>query len=59
MEPLLSGDSVNSDFSVQRLGKHVPIVSQQVLNNATVGRNNGKIVFSMWSVPRCYKQETK
>jgi hypothetical protein len=31
--------------SGQRLGKHVPVAMQQILNNATVGSNNRKIVF--------------
>jgi hypothetical protein len=38
--------------SSQRLGKHVPVARQQVHNNATVGRNNRRSVFSMCSVPR-------
>jgi hypothetical protein len=37
IDPLLSGDSVNSDFSGQRLGKHVPVARLQILNNVTVG----------------------
>jgi hypothetical protein len=45
--------------SGQRLGKHVLVASQQILNNATVGPNNRKAVFSMWSVLRYYKQGTK
>jgi hypothetical protein len=44
--------------SEQRLGKHVPVARQQILNNATVGRNNRRVVFSMEPGPRCYKQGT-
>jgi hypothetical protein len=40
--------------SGQRLGNHVPVARQQILNNTTVSRNNRRAVFSMWSVPRCY-----
>jgi hypothetical protein len=43
----------------QRLGKHVPVARQQIINNAIVERNNRRAVFSMWSVPRCYTQGTK
>jgi hypothetical protein len=43
----------------QRLSKHVPIARKQILNNATVDYNNGRAVFSMWSMPRCYKQGTR
>jgi hypothetical protein len=43
----------------QRLHKHVPFARQQILNNVIVGLNNGRTVFSMWSVPRCYKQGTR
>jgi hypothetical protein len=32
----------------QRLGKHVPAAIHE--------RNNRRAVFSVWSVPRCYKQ---
>jgi hypothetical protein len=42
--------------SGQRLGKHVPVVRQQFLKNAT-DYNNGRAVFSTWSVPRSYKQD--
>jgi hypothetical protein len=35
----------------QRLGKHVPA--------ATHERNNRIAVFSVWSMPRCYKQWTR
>jgi hypothetical protein len=45
--------------SGQRHSKHVPIAMQQILNKATVGRNNRRAVFSMWSVLRCYRQGTK
>jgi hypothetical protein len=33
------------------------IARQRILNNATVGRNNTRTVFSMWSVPRCYRDK--
>jgi hypothetical protein len=46
-------------ISGQRLGKHVPVARQQILNIATVGRNNESAVFSMLSVPRCYRQGTR
>jgi hypothetical protein len=42
--------------SGQRLSKHVPIVRQQILNNATVGLQQWKRGVSAWSVLRCYKQ---
>jgi hypothetical protein len=45
--------------SGQRLRKRIPVARQQILNNATVGNNNERTVFSMWSVPRCYKEGTK
>jgi hypothetical protein len=47
--------------SGQRLGKHVPVARQQILNNATVTRSNTsrKAVFSLCSLPRWYKQGTK
>jgi hypothetical protein len=32
-------------FSGQRLGKHVPVARQQILNNATVGRNNRTVFY--------------
>jgi hypothetical protein len=43
--------------SGQRLGKHVPVAREQILNNATVGLHNGRAVFSMWSVPRGYRRD--
>jgi hypothetical protein len=36
IDPLLSGDSVNSDRFGHRLGKRVPVARQQILNNVTV-----------------------
>jgi hypothetical protein len=44
--------------SGQRLGKHVPIARQKILNNTKVGIQQRTTVFLMWSVPRCYKQGT-
>jgi hypothetical protein len=59
IDPLLSGDSVNSDRFWATDGKHVPVARQQILNNATVGHSDRRAVFSMWSEQRCYKQGTK
>jgi hypothetical protein len=42
--------------SGQRLGKHIPVATQQILNAATVKCMNRKAVFSVWYMPRCYKQ---
>jgi hypothetical protein len=40
--------------SGQQLGKHVPIARHvQQLDH-----NNGNGVFSIWSVPRCYEQDS-
>jgi hypothetical protein len=41
----------------QRLGKHVPVARQQILNNATVDFNNRTVVFSTWFVMRGYKPD--
>jgi hypothetical protein len=63
VEPLLCHDREVGGYtravSGQRLGRHVPVARQKIRNNATVERNNGRAVFSMWSVPRCYKQGTR
>jgi hypothetical protein len=60
MDPLLCNDREMGGYtravSGQQLGKHVVVGRQQILNNATVGRNNRRAVFYMWSVPGCYKQ---
>jgi hypothetical protein len=45
--------------SGQRLGKHIPIARHQILNNEKLYCNNGRCVFSTWSVARCYKQGTR
>jgi hypothetical protein len=45
--------------SGQRLGKHVPISRQQILNNITGGLQQSKSVFSTWSVQRCYISKGK
>jgi hypothetical protein len=45
--------------SGQWLGKHVPVARQQTINNETVGCNNTRAVFSVWSMMRCYKKGTK
>jgi hypothetical protein len=47
IDPFLSGDSVNMTVATQRLGKHVPVARQQIINNATGGRNNRRAVFSL------------
>jgi hypothetical protein len=44
--------------SGQRLREHVPVYRRHILNNATVGLQQGKRSVSTWSVSRCYKQET-
>jgi hypothetical protein len=51
-------DRYTRAVSGQRLGKHVPVARQQILNNATV-RLQQWVLFSTWSVPRCYKQGTR
>jgi hypothetical protein len=60
MDPLLCNDRemgvYTRAFSGQQFCKHVPVARQQILNNATIERNNRRAVFSMWSVPGCYKQ---
>jgi hypothetical protein len=60
MDPLLCNDREMDGYtravSGQRLGKHVAVGRQQILNNPTVERNNRRAVFSMWSVPGCNKQ---
>jgi hypothetical protein len=43
----------------KRLRKHVPVVEQQILNNAIAGVQQWKRGVSTWSVPRCYEQGTK
>jgi hypothetical protein len=45
--------------SGQWLGKHVTIARQQFLIIEQLDYNNGIAVFSMWSVPRCYKKRTR
>jgi hypothetical protein len=51
-------DEYTKDISEQRLGKHFPVATQQVLNNSQLDYNKGRAVFSTWSVPR-YKQGTR
>jgi hypothetical protein len=43
--------------SEQRLGKHVPVARQQILNNAVVGLQQWKSCISTWSVPRSYFED--
>jgi hypothetical protein len=52
------------DLSGQRLGKHVPakqtqrpLLGSRFLIMQQLDYNNGKDVFSAWSVPRCYKRD--
>jgi hypothetical protein len=63
VEQLLCNDREMGGYtrsvSGQRLGKHVPVAMQQILNNATIGLQQWKSLFSAWSVPRCYKQGTR
>jgi hypothetical protein len=52
VHPILSGDSVNGDRFWETAQQILPVARQQVLNNATVRRNNRRTVFSMSSVPK-------
>jgi hypothetical protein len=56
VEPLLCNDREMGGYtrpvSGQRLSKHVPAATD---TNA----NNRRAVFSMWSVPRCYKHGSR
>lgn len=45
-------------MSGKRIDKHVPVAVQQ-FHNATVRGNDRIVMFSMWSLPRCYKQGKK
>jgi hypothetical protein len=61
VEPLPCHDCELGEYTTAvsglRLGKHSPVARQQILNNNAIAeRNNRRTVFSMWSVPRCYKQ---
>jgi hypothetical protein len=51
-------DGYTKAVSGQRLGKHVLVARQQILNNET-DYSSGRAVFSTWFVPRYYKQGTK
>jgi hypothetical protein len=46
------------DVSGQELGKYVPVARKQILNKSQLDYNNGRAVFSTWSVSRYYKQGT-
>jgi hypothetical protein len=46
-------------ISRQQLGKHVPMLGTRFLIMQWLDCNNGRAVFSMWSVLRCYKQGTR
>jgi hypothetical protein len=56
---LTHGQEENNVAAVsgQRLGKHVPVARQQILNNATVGLQQWKRGVSTWSVPRSYIED--
>jgi hypothetical protein len=43
--------------SGQRLGEHVPVATQQILNNETVGLQQWKRGIPKWSVPRSYVED--
>jgi hypothetical protein len=43
-----------SNISGQWLGKHVPTARHKHNNGTTIEE-----LFSVWSMPRCYKQETR
>jgi hypothetical protein len=49
IDSLLSNDHEMGGYtravSGKRLGKHVPVARQQIINNAAVGRNNRSCVF--------------
>jgi hypothetical protein len=42
--------------SGQRLCKTFPFLGSRFLIKQQLNSNNGRPVFSMWSLPRCYKQ---
>jgi hypothetical protein len=58
IEPLLCNDHemvvYTRAVSGQRLGKHIPIARQQILNNTTVGLQQWKCGVSKWSMLRSY-----
>jgi hypothetical protein len=43
--------------SGKRLGKHIPIARQQILNNATAGLQKWKEGVSMWFVPKSHLED--
>jgi hypothetical protein len=60
IDPLLSSDYVNSGPFLGNGSVHTFLfLSSRFLIMQQLDYNNKNRVFSTWSVPRCYKQETK
>jgi hypothetical protein len=59
--PLLFDDREKGGYtravSGQRLGEHVPVARQQIINNETVGLQQWTRCVSTWSVPRSYLED--